>query len=1025
MACGNGTMEPGEVCDDGNLDGGDGCSADCMSDESCGNGITDWDAGETCDPPNPANQCSAACLAWYCGDGNLDQDEVCDDGNWDDGDGCASDCLSDESCGNSVVDDAVGEECDPPDPAAGCQADCTLLTCGNGQLEQDEACDDGNNVGGDGCSSDCMSDETCGNGITDWEVGEACDPADPATQDGCTQDCQTVGCGNGIVDAGEACDDGNTDGGDGCSADCNSTEICGNAIIDWEAGEECDPPDPANDCSPQCKSMYCGNGVIDQGEVCDDGNWVGGDGCSSDCTSLEQCGNGIVDWSAGEECDPPDPAANCSPQCKSMYCGNGVVEPGEVCDDGNWAGGDGCSNDCKSLEVCGNGIIDWEAGEECDPPDADAGCSDQCLASDCGNGDVEVGEVCDDGNWEGGDGCSSDCLSDESCGNGIVDTSVGETCDPADPVTGGNCTLHCQVPGCGNGVLEPGLGEVCDDANLDGGDGCSADCKSNETCGNDIVDWAAGEECDPPNGVDCSAVCLEMYCGNGIIDPGELCDDGNWEGGDGCSNDCKSDETCGNGITDWDAGESCDPPNPATNCSQGCEVMYCGNGILEPGELCDDGNWVGGDGCSSDCKSDETCGNGITDWDAGEECDPPDANNDCSATCKAMYCGNGVLDPGETCDDANWDDGDGCSNDCLSDETCGNGVVDEVTGEECDPPGIGAGCSTNCTLLNCTGDADCDDNNVCTTDACDPTAGCTYTNVSGDCDDGMAWTAGDTCIDGMCVGSADPDGDGVPNYGTGPVCDPPAVVDNCIDNCRFRANPAQADSNHDGLGDACVTARHWMSVNTTEPVVALTFDDGWDNDAFVSILGSLEAYHAYASFFLVGSYIDQGWVDPTTMLQARNSGHLLGNHTYDHLMGWDLATLVNQLNQCDQAFVDAGVGSPKPLFRPAGTDINIFTNIAAQQTGYTEIVWANMDPVDWSDPEPEGSAMVQCILDTVEPGDIILLHVGTTVTPQVLPQLLQGLIDKGYSMLNLEQMMAFGDPVMGGMNDVKNCDAYY
>jgi len=63
----------------------------------------------------------------------------------------------------------------------------------------------------------------------------------------------------------------------------------------------------------------CGNGVVDPGEQCDDGNTVSGDGCSASCR-LEACGNGILD-------------------------------PGEQCDDGNLVSGDGCSAGCR-LEVC-------------------------------------------------------------------------------------------------------------------------------------------------------------------------------------------------------------------------------------------------------------------------------------------------------------------------------------------------------------------------------------------------------------------------------------------------------------------------------------------------------------------------------------------------------------------------------------------------------------------------------------------------------------------------------------------------
>ncbi len=52
--------------------------------------------------------------------------------------------------------------------------------------------------------------------------------------------CFAVACGNGVLDAGEACDDGNVAFNDGCSPDCRSTEVCGNANTDPLRGEECD-----------------------------------------------------------------------------------------------------------------------------------------------------------------------------------------------------------------------------------------------------------------------------------------------------------------------------------------------------------------------------------------------------------------------------------------------------------------------------------------------------------------------------------------------------------------------------------------------------------------------------------------------------------------------------------------------------------------------------------------------------------------------------------------------------------------
>jgi cysteine-rich repeat protein len=93
-------------------------------------------------------------------------------------------------------------------------------------------------------------------------------------------------------------------------------------------------------------------------------------------------------------------------------------------------------------------------------------------------------------------------------------------------------------------------------------------------------------------------------CGDGVYDPGEECDDGNREDGDGCSSLCRLEDiaACGNGTVN--PGETCDDGNVADgdSCSATCQSEgSCGDGNLDPGEQCDDGNTAIGDGCSSKC----------------------------------------------------------------------------------------------------------------------------------------------------------------------------------------------------------------------------------------------------------------------------------------------------------------------------------------------------------------------------------------------------------------------------------------
>lgn len=71
---------------------------------------------------------------------------------------------------------------------------------------------------------------------------------------------------------------------------------------------------------------------------------------------VELCGDNIT-ASPTEQCDDgPLGSPTCSPLCLLVACGNGILEPGEACDDGNIVSNDGCSSACL-LENCGDGIV--------------------------------------------------------------------------------------------------------------------------------------------------------------------------------------------------------------------------------------------------------------------------------------------------------------------------------------------------------------------------------------------------------------------------------------------------------------------------------------------------------------------------------------------------------------------------------------------------------------------------------------------------------------------------------------------
>lgn len=155
-----------------------------------------------------------------------------------------------------------------------------------------------------------------------------------------------------------------------------------------------------------------------------------------------RCGNN--DREGEEQCDGSDLAGQ---SCASLGLGSGTLTcfPADSAQE--------CQFDtanCVPPPQCGNGTV--EQGEECDDGNAnnDDACLNNCIAATCGDAVVRTGvEQCDDGNAENTDACLTTCVT-ASCGDGFVQTeNAVEVCDPqASPdgcSSGFECSTDCQA----------------------------------------------------------------------------------------------------------------------------------------------------------------------------------------------------------------------------------------------------------------------------------------------------------------------------------------------------------------------------------------------------------------------------------------------------------------------------------------------------------------------------------------------------------------------------------------------------
>ena len=194
--------------------------------------------------------------------------------------------------------------------------------------------------------------------------------------------------------------------------------------------------------------------------------------------------------------------------------------------------------------------------------------------------------------------------------------------------------------------------------------------------------------------------------------------------------------------------------------------------------------------------------------------------------------------------------------------------------------------------------------------------------------------------------------------------------------------------------------------NTSEKVLYLTFDAGYENGCTAKILDTLKEKQVPAAFFLVGNYIRRS---PDRVRRMVAEGHTVGNHTmhhYDMSRLSDKAAFSKELTDLEALYKDT-VGQELPKYYRPPQGIYSEENLKmAQELGYQTVFWS-LAYVDWNnDAQPTREAAFAKLLPRTHNGAVVLLHSTSKTNAEILGELIDKWKAMGYRFGTLEELFA-------------------
>ncbi len=193
---------------------------------------------------------------------------------------------------------------------------------------------------------------------------------------------------------------------------------------------------------------------------------------------------------------------------------------------------------------------------------------------------------------------------------------------------------------------------------------------------------------------------------------------------------------------------------------------------------------------------------------------------------------------------------------------------------------------------------------------------------------------------------------------------------------------------------------------STEKVLYLTFDAGYENGCTEQILDTLKAREVPAAFFLVGNYIEK---NADLVRRMVEEGHIVGNHTMHHP---DMSAITDkeafskELKDLEALYQETTGREMPKYYRPPQGVYSEQNLQMAKDLGYKTVFWS-LAYVDWNnDSQPTREQAMEKLLPRTHPGAVILLHSTSKTNAKILEELITKWKEEGYRFGTIEELFS-------------------